>query len=366
MRVGNSFHLGCFCALLALLCPCTRAQSNINQPSSAEHAFKNIQILKSTPADQLLPAMQFMSSSLGVQCSHCHVEGAFEKDDKKPKQQARQMMQMTFAINQNNFSGKREVTCNSCHLGSLRPTATPLISSEAPKKADPTSQTPPNSVSPEEILNRYLQAIGGQEALGQVKSEVKKGSLELGTGTQFPVEIFQQPQKRSLVVHLSTGTSEEVLNGDSGWSLVPGRALRTMSPSEIRAARIEADPMFLASIKEAKPELKALPDEQLPSGLATVIRLTIPNQPPIRLYLDQRSGLLLRIVRFVDSPLGQNPTQIDYSDYRTVAGTKQPFRWNVAQPQGRFTIQLNQIEVNVPVEASRFAKPDVPPAPAGQ
>ena len=35
------------------------------------------------PSEQLIPAMQFMASSLGVECSFCHVEGHFDKDDKK-------------------------------------------------------------------------------------------------------------------------------------------------------------------------------------------------------------------------------------------------------------------------------------------
>src|SRR5467141_2759552 len=68
-------------------------------PKTTDQAFKNIQILKGVPADQLIPTMQFISASLGVECEYCHVEGAFEKDDKKPKQTARKMMEMMFAIN---------------------------------------------------------------------------------------------------------------------------------------------------------------------------------------------------------------------------------------------------------------------------
>src|SRR5882724_4179834 len=92
-----------------------------------EEAYKNIQTLKGVPADQLIPAMQFITYSLGVECSFCHVESAFEKDDKKPKQAARKMMQMMFTINQQNFDGKREVTCYSCHRGSAHPVAMPII-----------------------------------------------------------------------------------------------------------------------------------------------------------------------------------------------------------------------------------------------
>lgn len=50
-------------------------------PKKAEEQFKNIQVLKGIPADQLIPAMQFITASLGVECEFCHVQGAFEKDD---------------------------------------------------------------------------------------------------------------------------------------------------------------------------------------------------------------------------------------------------------------------------------------------
>jgi hypothetical protein len=60
----------------------------------------------------------------------------------------------------------------------------------------------------------------------------------------------------------------------------------------------------------------------------------------------------------VDSPLGRNPTEIDFSDYRDVAGTKQPFRWKVTQPEGGYSVQLSKIEVNVPIEDSMFGSPE--------
>ena len=101
----------------------------------AEEAYKNVQSLKGIPADQLVPSMQFITYSLGVECSFCHVEGALEKDDKKPKQIARKMIQMMFAINLENFEGKREVTCYSCHRGSSHPLATPVIAEAVAQSA---------------------------------------------------------------------------------------------------------------------------------------------------------------------------------------------------------------------------------------
>jgi hypothetical protein len=83
----------------------------------------------------------------------------------------------------------------------------------------------------------------------------------------------------------------------------------------------------------------------------------------VRLYFDQSSGLLLRQVRYTDTPVGRNPTQIDYADYREVDGVKVPFRWTLARPNGRFTIQITELKQNVPVDDAKFAKPPAPPPP---
>src|SRR5437763_1707703 len=85
--------------------------SGNSQPSATQTTdkkFKNIQVLKGIPADQLIPAMQFITASLGVDCSFCHVENHFDQDDKKPKRMARKMMQMMAAINEQNFDNHRE------------------------------------------------------------------------------------------------------------------------------------------------------------------------------------------------------------------------------------------------------------------
>ena len=78
----------------------------------------------------------------------------------------------------------------------------------------------------------------------------------------------------------------------------------------------------------------------------------------MRLYFEAKSGLLLRQVRYGETPLGRNPTQIDYADYREVDGVKVPFRWTLSRTNGRFTIQIAEVKNNVPEEDQKFAKPD--------
>src|SRR5256886_4970380 len=134
-------------------------------PKLAEEEFKNIQALKGIPADQVIPSMQFIAASLGVECEFCHVAHANEKDDKKPKVMARKMIEMMMAINKNNFEGHREVTCYSCHRGSTDPVATPIITDEEPRAAGGEGKKPDAAKTSlpaaDQLLDKYLAAIGG-------------------------------------------------------------------------------------------------------------------------------------------------------------------------------------------------------------
>ena len=79
-----------------------------------------------------------------------------------------------------------------------------------------------------------------------------------------------------------------------------------------------------------------------------------------RLYFDQGSGLLVRMVRYSDSPLGFNPVRIDYADYRPVDGVQVPYRSTVSRPAGQFTIQDTDVKQNIPVAQERFVRPTDP------
>src|SRR5580700_6597988 len=151
------------------------AGANAAGPKKAEEQYKNIQVLKGIPADQLIPAMQFIATSLGVGCEFCHVEGAFEKDDKEQKKTARKMMAMMFAINKDNFEGHREVTCYSCHRGSTDPVGTPPVMEESKaamgeakstdEKSEGAAAMEKTGPSADKLLEKYLQAAGGAAAV---------------------------------------------------------------------------------------------------------------------------------------------------------------------------------------------------------
>jgi photosynthetic reaction center cytochrome c subunit len=336
-------------------------------PKLAEEQFKNIQTLKGIPAEQIIPSMQFIADSLGVECEYCHIRGSMEKDDKKPKMTARKMMAMMMAINKDNFEGHREVTCFSCHRGTANPVAIPIIADEEAKPA--AEEKKPGEAKPalpaaDQLLDKYLAAVGGADALQKITSRVQKGTLTAFGGQHFPVEIYSKaPGKRASIMHLQAGESVTAFDGKQGWLGVPNH-VHMMSSTENDAARMDADLYFALHVKSLYVKFRVDAGEKIDGHGTYLVVGRSENHPPLQLYFDQQSGLLLRLVRYAETPLGRNPTQIDYADYRDANGVKVPFRWTLARPGNRFTIQVDDLKQNVPVEDAKFASPPPPPADA--
>ena len=341
--------------------------SNAAAPRLAEEEFKNIQALKGIPAEQVIPSMQFIAASLGVECEYCHVAHANEKDDKKTKVTARKMIKMMMAINKENFDGHREVTCFSCHRGSTEPVSTPVIMDEEPKPRAEEAKKPENAKmalpAAEELLDKYLGAIGGASALQKITSRIQKGTLTAFGGQHFPMELYSKaPDKRVSIMHLQNGDSVTAFDGKQGWLSVPGR-VHMMSPAENDAARIDADLYFAAHVRTLYQKFDVNSGEKVDGHETYLVVGRSEGRPPLRLYLGKDSGLLLRLIRYAETSLGRNPTQIDFADYRDANGVKVPFRWTLARPGNRFTIQVEQVQQNVPVDDARFAAPPLPAAP---
>jgi outer membrane lipoprotein-sorting protein len=341
-------------------------------PKKAEEQFKNIQVLKGIPADQVVPGMQFIATSLGVECQFCHVEGAFEKDDKKTKQTARKMMAMMFAINKENFDGHLNVTCYSCHHGNSKPVGIPPVMAEEPKagvgeakvveanKGEGLDAKEANAPTADQLIEKYVQALGGATATDKITSRVMKGTITFGD-RNIPIDIYSKdPDKRISFTHTPDGDSVTAFDGHEGWLGFPGRAAREMHGSELDAAGMDADLHFAAHLKGMFKEAQVHGMEKVDDHDVYLVIGQREGRTPLRLYFDEKSGLLVRLVRYGDTPFGLMPTQIDYADYREAGGVKMPFRWTLARPSGRFTIQVSDVRQNAPVDDAKFAKPAAP------
>jgi hypothetical protein len=350
------------------------------KPPMADEVFKNIQVLRGLTVNEFMGTMGFISASLSMNCSDCHdpTNAASYALDNPRKQAARRMIVMVDALNKANFGGRRQVTCYSCHRGADRPKITPSLVEQygAPPEDDPNeveiSQIPrPNAPSADQVFDRYIQALGGAQSLAALNSFAAQGTYAgFDTlGDNVLVDIYaKSPNQRTTVVHLGAGAADNVrvFDGRNAWNTSTGTLMPIpvvpLTGGELEGAKLEAALSFPGQIKQLLKDWRTgFPSTVIDDKPVDVVQGTQADNTPVKFYFDKETGLLLRLVRYTNTRLGFNPTQIDYADYRTVSGVKMPFKVTTTWTDGRSIIEFSELRANAPVDAARFAKP-IPPA----
>jgi hypothetical protein len=349
-------------------------QAAQEKPQMAEDVFKNVQVLRGIPVDQFMETMGIFSASLGMSCEDCHAADDtnwenYAKDSSSRKQRAREMVLMVNAINKDNFQGRQVVGCYSCHRGGDRPKLTPSLAAVygAPVPEEPDGLFPqaPGAPPADQILDKYLQALGGTQRLAKLTSFVAKGT-SAGYGPENekrPVEIYARATgQRTTIIHTGSGDATSTFDGRAAWVAAPHRPVPVLALTghELDAAKLNAGLSFPAQIKQALNGWHVGFPATINDRRAVPVQGTSAGGAIATLYFDEETGLLVRLVHFADSPVGRSPTQIDYADYRDVAGVKMPFRWTVTWLDGRETFELSGVQPNVAIDAARFARPAPP------
>ena len=353
------------------------AQAGAQPAQLSEQAFKNVTELKGIPVREFMNTMGFFSASLAFNCTDCH-GGASASDwanyalDTPLKNRARQMIRMVKAINEANFGGRPFVTCYTCHRGSQKPKVIPSLAVQygepPPDDPDEVEALPGARVTAtaDQILDKYLQAIGGAQALAKLTSFTAKGTYE-GFDSDFakvPVDIYAKgPNQRAIVAHMVSGDSATVYDGREAWHAAP----RDLSPvpmiplvgPDLTGARVDAQLTFPAGIKQFLTGWRAdFPAVTIDDKPVFVIQGTT-DRVPVKLYFDTMSGLLVRQTRYAVTAVGTVPLHVTYSDYRDVPGigVKIPFTFQMTWVDGQYTVNLESVQPNVTIDAARFAKP---------
>jgi hypothetical protein len=279
------------------------------------------------------------------------------------------MILMVNDINKTKFGGRRALTCYSCHRGAETPRVIPTLAdqyglpTEDPNLLEIVPDAP-KGLTAEQLLDKYIQAAGGAEKLAALKSFVAKGTYE-GYDTyheKVPFEVYgKAPRQVTTIAHGQNGDTTTTFDGREGWLASvekPVGLLPLLPGSELDGAKVDADLWFPGGIKQALTDWRAgFPIGTIDDKEVSIIQGTTASKSRIKLFFDNETGLLVRQLRYSDTPVGTVPIQVDYSNYREVAGVKMPFHLVVTWTDGQTIIEINDVQPNVPVDPARFGKP---------
>ena len=375
----------------ALLSPASAQEGLLSAagPTSGER-YKNIQVLKDLPADQLHDVMKYMAATTGGNCQTCHVRGAdgefaYEKDDNDHKTSARTMIQMVRAINTQHFKGEDRVTCATCHQARREPSPVPPLSQPltpdqiaalaertagrqggappAPAQAGAArgagaapagrgAQRPTETV--DEVLDKDVAALGGRDALAKLTSRVRRGTLTNRAGQSSPVTIEETPAGLIRVTVGATPGIVRAADGTSAWTQ-SGDRVRRLDHVETANAGLQPD-MSLGLQVRAYSALAVRAYDRVNGKAVVVVEGRRPAAAET-FYFDRATGLLVRRSARLNTPLGQLPVQIDYDDYRAADGVLTPFEVRVTDWESVSAQRFSDVTHNQPIDAARFAPP---------
>jgi hypothetical protein len=322
--------------------------------------------------------MGVMTAAVGYDCSNCHPGAGTDTfdwvTDSNPKKvTARKMVDMVAAINKTFFGGAQQVTCWTCHHGLDLPTtsiALDKLYGEPPdEKRDivtPQDGEPPAS----RIFDEYIQALGGAQRVAGLKSYVASGSSRGygGVGGTAAFQVFAQaPSSRGVWInfpeHPDRGISAWTYDGKTGWISQPRGyiPIYELTGNDLVGAKLDGVIGLPGEIRGAFPSWRVGPEETINDRDVYVVQGTAPGSGVLAtLYFDKQTHLLTRFVRRTPSPVGRITIQQDYDNYKEVGGIKFPFKYSFLWLDGRFTAEINDVKVNVPIDPAKFGQPPAP------
>jgi zinc protease len=251
---------------------------------------------------------------------------------------------------------------------SAKPAAAPASATEAAGATQAAAAVP----SADQVLDHYVQAIGGRAAWMKLTSRVSKGTIEIPAMENLSgtLEIHEKaPNCMLAVINLGGGVFRQGFDGTVAWSDNPRDGLRVLTGGELEDARREASFYHPLELQKNYTKLTVSGIERVNEHDTYVVVGVREKGAPDKMYFDVQSGLLVRSVNQRYTPDGLTEFQADVDDYTALDGVKLPFTVRQSGGGSAFVIHFTEVQHNLQLTVAQFAMPaaeppaDTPAAP---
>ena len=208
----------------------------------------------------------------------------------------------------------------------------------------------------DELLAKYVEAIGGAAAVKAVSSRVVKGSVDIPgkmRGGKFET-YAQAPNKIVTVIDTPPmGVSRVGFNGRNGWSRTSA-GVRTLKGQELSSLLREANFYGLVTMKNDYSKITLAGKSKIGYREVFVLDLQPATGAVERVYFDAQTYLPVRVNTVARLMSTTAPVEIYLDDWRAVDGVKYPFSVSQSFPGLTLLFTVTEIKHNVEIDAKMF------------
>lgn len=234
-------------------------------------------------------------------------------------------------------------------------------STTAQETKAPAAKPTPALPSVDQILDKYVQALGGKAAIEKLNSRVTKGTFEIpDQGLTGSLDAYSKaPNKTASIVEItSLGRFRQAFDGTLAWADNPASGLRELGGQELANTKRNSEFYQSLKLRQLYPKMTLKGTEKVGERETYVIEADPGDGTLRRMYLDAETGLLLRNdTEFDTAAQGRVKIETYLDNYKEVDGVKVPFAMRQVNPNTSWVIKVTEVRHNVPVDDAKFAKP---------
>jgi len=255
-------------------------------------------------------------------------------------------------LNKEQFGGHTAISCNTCHRGAINPQQ--LVTLPQTPPPFPTAKPErPELPALADVVKKYAAAVGDAT---KWESRSARGTREASDGKSAPMSIEEAPGKTHVVGQTPFGQAEQAVVADGGW-VKTEKGIEALKPTDV-ARFHDIAAAYIPTPPSAIPQDARVINKEKVGDHETLVVAARAGTTRQRYYFDTATGLLVRRVVIVDSPIGLIPQQTDFDDWRDAGGAKYPFyvRASFVDPWNSATRKYSEVKLG-PVDAKAFEQP---------
>ena len=215
----------------------------------------------------------------------------------------------------------------------------------------------PSTPGVDKIIDNYIRAVGGRNAIMKVRTRVFKASFVLNDLTVGTLTVYAKaPNKRIAIVTDSDDhvVTEYGFDGVDGWNQDTETGFYNVSGKLLASMRRDADFYREINLKTLYPKMTLKGKEKVGDREFYVIEAIPEDGAAETMYFDVLTGLLGRRDEEVELPQGTAQLKMYFDDYKTVDGVKLPFTITRLGPNGRTLTRLAEVKQNIEIPDTQF------------